>query len=603
MIQKCPNCGQWCETAGTGMLQRFGQGWNKSVENAAEFVGGDSVIGNMIGGALGGYTGLIRGGLKSLFGDKYEFQCPTCGYEWGTDDESEDQTEDYLREQRQNGDEVTEEIDDKYNEYSSSKQYQKGIAYFEELLKDSDYEDYQSHILRKLAALYSYNDDNDAAIDACSRGVALLRNYPWSYDDSFLRLIWYRLTDNLIDARNLALMVSQNATDETLDDKLLKDVALEDFNQYDEQYAEIFTQFDYKDRKAIYVAPNYTDLSQKHVDVFTRYRLPKEIVQNLPVGHPIENQVYVGHPYLPGLYLPIETYQFAFVEDRVREFCEIAQALGATEITVEALNTSHMSKNGSYRRNVSGGGSYEDNSANGTYENDQDYSSVEEKYQALNFHQEYYPRERPHLPEKMVWYQHEPRWQRLYNQRLKGILTHEERIETRSSQVVSGNELTDIKTEVKSLFEMNGEWTETMEEKFTQEENAILSIKVKFAPLSELTQNAPTLAPEPKESLTIQEKEYLEEVKLTLEDGEIGPRERKALERNRIRLGLSEDRAAQLEATVSIPQLTSEEKEYLEEVRAMLEDGEIGPRERKMLERRRIRLGISEERAKQIESI
>jgi len=262
-----------------------------------------------------------------------------------------------------------------------------------------------------------------------------------------------------------------------------------------------------------------------------------------------------------------------------------------------------MSKNGSYRRNVSGGGSYEDNSANGTYENDQDYSSVEEKYQALNFHQEYYPRERPHLPEKMVWYQHEPRWQRLYNQRLKGILTHEERIETRSSQVVSGNELTDIKTEVKSLFEMNGEWTETMEEKFTQEENAILSIKVKFAPLSELTQNAPTLAPEPKESLTIQEKEYLEEVKLTLEDGEIGPRERKALERNRIRLGLSEDRAAQLEATVSIPQLTSEEKEYLEEVRAMLEDGEIGPRERKMLERRRIRLGISEERAKQIESI
>lgn len=603
MIQKCPNCGQWCETEGTGMLQRFGKGWNKSVENAAEFVGGESIIGNMIGGAIGGYTGLIRGGLKSLFGDKYEFHCPNCGYEWGTDDEMEDETEDFLREQRQNGDDITEEIDDSFNEYVSSEHYQEGIAHFEELLNDPDYEDYQSHILRKLAFLYSDNDNKDAAIDACRRGVALLRDYPWSYDDSFLRFLWYRLTDSLFQARNLALMVSQNATDETLDDKLLKDVALEDFNDYDKQYAELFTQFDYKDRKAIYVAPNYTDLSQQHVDVFTRYRLPKEIAQNLPVGHPVENQVYVGHPYLPDLYLPIETYQFAFVEDRVREFCEIAQALGATEITVEALNTSHMSKNGSNRRNVSGGGSYGDNSANGTYENDREYSSVEEKYQALDFHQEYYPREQPHLPEKMVWYQHEPRWQRLYNQRLKGILTHEERIETRSSQVVSGNELTDIKAEVKSLFEMNGEWTETMEEKFTQEENAILSIKVKFAPLSELTGKAPAKAPKSADSMTPQEKEYLEEVKLTLEDGEIGPRERKSLERNRIRLGISETRATQLEATVSAPQLTEGEKEYLEEVRATLEDGEIGPRERKALERKRIRLGISEERAKQIESM
>lgn len=45
------------------------------------------------------------------------------------------------------------------------------------------------------------------------------------------------------------------------------------------------------------------------------------------------------------------------------------------------------------------------------------------------------------------------------------------------------------------------------------------------------------------------------------------------------------------------------EDEYLKEVRFMLEDGEIGPRERKTLERARIRLGISEERAKEIEKI
>lgn len=99
------------------------------------------------------------------------------------------------------------------------------------------------------------------------------------------------------------------------------------------------------------------------------------------------------------------------------------------------------------------------------------------------------------------------------------------------------------------------------------------------------------------------EHEYEKEVSYMLEDGEIGPRERKTLERTRLRLGISEARAAEIETSITMPKLTDDEKEYLEEVKAMLEDGEIGPRERKTLERRRISLGISEERAKVIESI
>ena len=49
--------------------------------------------------------------------------------------------------------------------------------------------------------------------------------------------------------------------------------------------------------------------------------------------------------------------------------------------------------------------------------------------------------------------------------------------------------------------------------------------------------------------------------------------------------------------------MTGEDKEYPEEVKAMLEDGETGQSKRNALERQRIRLDISEERAKQIESM
>ena len=55
---------------------------------------------------------------------------------------------------------------------------------------------------------------------------------------------------------------------------------------------------------------------------------------------------------------------------------------------------------------------------------------------------------------------------------------------------------------------------------------------------------------------------------------------------------------------VAKPQLTDDEQEYLDELRSFLEDdAEITPRERKMLDRIRQKLGISEERAKEIEKM
>ncbi len=106
-------------------------------------------------------------------------------------------------------------------------------------------------------------------------------------------------------------------------------------------------------------------------------------------------------------------------------------------------------------------------------------------------------------------------------------------------------------------------------------------------------------------TLTEEEMDYLESFKEILEDyGEIGPRERRRLEKERVRLGISEKRAQQLEAEIPSPSLTEEEQEYLDEYQEMLEDyEEIGVRERKRLEKSRIRLGISEARAKELERL
>ena len=101
------------------------------------------------------------------------------------------------------------------------------------------------------------------------------------------------------------------------------------------------------------------------------------------------------------------------------------------------------------------------------------------------------------------------------------------------------------------------------------------------------------------------EQSYLEELKICLEeDGIISPKERRLLERFREKLGISAERAKVLEESLVVPQLTDEEKEYLDEYKACIEeDGEISPKERRLLNRIRESLGISEERANEIEKL
>ena len=98
------------------------------------------------------------------------------------------------------------------------------------------------------------------------------------------------------------------------------------------------------------------------------------------------------------------------------------------------------------------------------------------------------------------------------------------------------------------------------------------------------------------------EKEYVESLKDCLAEGEINEHDRRVLDRLRKSLGISEERAKALEASLSA-QVTDEEKEYLDSVKEYLAEGEINERDRRMLERLRKSLDISEERASELEAM
>lgn len=103
-------------------------------------------------------------------------------------------------------------------------------------------------------------------------------------------------------------------------------------------------------------------------------------------------------------------------------------------------------------------------------------------------------------------------------------------------------------------------------------------------------------------SVNSKEQEYLDEYKICIEnDGVISDRERRLLNRLRDSLGISEERAIELEVQCNPSILSNEEKEYLEEFKACMEDGVISDRERRLLDRLAKSLNISSERVAQIE--
>ena len=86
------------------------------------------------------------------------------------------------------------------------------------------------------------------------------------------------------------------------------------------------------------------------------------------------------------------------------------------------------------------------------------------------------------------------------------------------------------------------------------------------------------------------------------EDGVIGDAERRLLERKRQKYCVSEERAKLIEESCA-PSLSEEEKEYIEIYKDMLEDGEISERRRKILNKEAESLGISHSRVNELEEM
>lgn len=115
--------------------------------------------------------------------------------------------------------------------------------------------------------------------------------------------------------------------------------------------SEWFSNLPYHERKYLMLVRGLEDYEKDTPDI-QRFR-----ISHIPAGvkfqdcMPILNELYIAHPYKPGVYLPTAQYEHLLFRERIHELSKIMMALGATEIrTIQNSGAKSYSKEDSSSR-------------------------------------------------------------------------------------------------------------------------------------------------------------------------------------------------------------------------------------------------------------
>ena len=408
--------------------------------------------------------------------------------------------------------------------------------------------------------------------------------------------------NNLDQARKYLIEGLDGCKDDELEENMT--LLLEDIDERLKVNWDNFTTLDYKERKFIMPTKcNIVGVNPDNITVFRMSNVPKCV--EFTFGHPIANQLYIAHPFKTSLYVPYEKSEELFFSDKFYELKYLLECLGAEEITITSIKGKDVSELKDNNNNTSVGVDKKAFSANvdvNTH-NETKSRTIQNSQHSLTVRLS--SMHKPFVPEGLLWYKEMPQWQRLVQSRLNNnLLEYSELISTEETKFTSFTEMSEVQIEAKMLWsKVNVEVDSCMKNQFKESTETEWRVDVRFRPLQEFeSEETETVADNGQSGLTEEEMKYAEEVMFFLEDdGIIDTDERRHLERKRIKLGISEEQAAKIESNMSLSALSEDEQEYYDAVKEELMDGVIPDSSRRLLERYRNRMGISAERAREIE--
>ncbi|MBD5246241.1 MAG: hypothetical protein HDS55_05740 [Barnesiella sp.] len=267
------------------------------------------------------------------------------------------------------------------------------------------------------------------------------------------------------------------------------DQAIDALKRYDELFLANIDSIPSHHKKILVPIKSYETI-RKNLD------LPQSVILldalhgsdiSFPFGHPTSGHVYVAHPVAPKRYIPLDNNELDITEDKIREFCYLAQCMGATKISI---TSSYSSATDSTTSNLSSVGTNVstviNNSGTNANNNNASFNRIGEWLRHLTqFNQEYTPIAKPYIPDDLVWFEHEPSWKRLAKQRMNGSLVkHQEHLDVKKSRIIQDSEINELLGSFKYLFvEVEGYLKKYKKSTEKISERIILDIEISFWPI------------------------------------------------------------------------------------------------------------------------
>ncbi len=477
-------------------------------------------------------------------------------------------------------------------------------------LLDEYYDEHSDEILAKDndKAYFYYHNKSRALYETGKLDEALyiaedMVNMDCIYSDSALRIKGFilRKKGEMLKALNCYAQSFEVADEER------KSMFIESRDSLYTEVKDEFLDFPYEQRKLIFIADELVSTEGNEVIVLKKSDLPQKL--NFPIGHPHLNKVYTCHPLRKDSYIPLEDFQKELFIDKVNEFTYLAQCLGATKVSIDASESTGVDSSRSSNRKLNVDADYKAVSGNFNMEFERKNKGVEGAFLQIQKVQTFNPTQAPYTPEDCLWLDSSISWQRLVNQRLNGnIQSHQEIVSISSNTFVSEQEIKNVNAELKILLaKAKGSYNKETEYELNTKQNYECKIFVEFADKNLLTNNNQQLIGNSK-NINSADNELLEKYKEDIlfmieDDGVIDETERLILDRKIKKYGISIEDAKRVENELISDNYTEDELNYIEELKDIVEEGEVGEIELKMLDRYAKKFNVSAERQEVIHKI
>lgn len=256
--------------------------------------------------------------------------------------------------------------------------------------------------------------------------------------------------------------------------------------EYSAELAREFLNLSFLQRKHLYICDEL-GLIPSSFRVLTKDNLPSGII--FPTGHPINDTLYVCHPYRHNYYLPYDSCEIELLRDELREFKRIMKKLGAKHIDYSDIFKHDEAKKKTTSKTYKGGVEDLKYSAQGSRESDLKnevekgiQSELEESWDGL------LTEEKPKLPDNLIWYNHREDWKDECESRLEGRTIHYSfSISVSSFEMTNEQEREKINAELKILrsTSVNGSFISNKSLSLKRKTEMTWKVNVDFYPLSD----------------------------------------------------------------------------------------------------------------------